>query len=235
MGLATEKSTLERRTASFADSLPVMNSRLRGASKNMYSGVTIRCFLAASCRSFEPPLTLIGAAEVMGSPCGLVFCSGSTDVIGSPCGLVFTSDSRGLLICSLLYLGVNKRSMRLLSFRRHMHTGRWRGRQLERQRIHVGLSLVHSALEAGIADSLAVGWELDFHLFTHPLEDLGHLPQLGGIHVVDAQHRIFMALLRAKRRGATVRAGADHLQREIGIMAMHADEDARFNLIAPNG
>src|SRR2546422_9556697 len=90
-----------------------MNSRFRGASKNMYSGVTIRCFFAPSCGSFVPPPTLMGAAEVIGSPCGLVFCSGSTEVIGSPCGFVLTSGSRGLLIVGLLDLGIRSEERRV--------------------------------------------------------------------------------------------------------------------------
>src|SRR5438105_5158196 len=196
-----------------------MNSRFRGASKNMYSGVTTRCFFAPSCGSFELPPTLIGAAEVIGSPCGLVFCSGSTEVIGSPCGFVLTSGSRGLLIVasspSLLDM---KPSVGHLPFRRHVHAGGRSRADLEHERVHVRLIPVDTALQAGITDVFPVGGEFKPHLFTHPLEDLGHFPELGGIHVVDAQHRVLMALLRAKRRGATVRAGADHLEGQIRIM-----------------
>ena len=42
-----------------------MNSRFRGASKNMYSGVTTRCFFAPSCGSFVPPPTLIGEHTIV--------------------------------------------------------------------------------------------------------------------------------------------------------------------------
>src|SRR5207245_1456828 len=69
-----------------------MNSRFRGASKNMYSGVTTRCFFAPSCGSFELPPTLIGAAEVMGSPCGFVLTSGSRGLL-----IVASSGSRKIV------------------------------------------------------------------------------------------------------------------------------------------
>src|SRR5207249_385117 len=71
-------------------------------SKNMYSGVTTRCFLASAWGSFLR--SVFGAATlVIGSPWGLVFCSGSKLVIGSPCGLVLTSASRDSLIVPPLY------------------------------------------------------------------------------------------------------------------------------------
>src|SRR5438093_13014422 len=87
-----------------------MNSRVRGASKNIYSGVTIRCFLASAWGSFLR--SVFGAATlVIGSPCGLVFCSGSMLVIGSPWGLVLTSASRDLLIVPpLLGQAIGERS-----------------------------------------------------------------------------------------------------------------------------
>src|SRR4249920_1623969 len=75
------RSTLERRTASFAASLPVMNSFVRGASRNMYSGVTTFCRFASAWGSFLAPVVSAGlgaATLVMGSPCGLVFCSASS-------------------------------------------------------------------------------------------------------------------------------------------------------------
>src|SRR5439155_7205042 len=227
-----------------------MNSRFRGASKNRYSGVTTRCFFAPSCGSFELPPTLIGAAEVMGSPWGLVFCSGSTEVIGSPCGFVLTSGSRGLLIVasspSLLSQAlrsngpgyaiptVSRMSMRHLPFRGGMNASGRSPRLQRGKRTDMSLIPVDTALQAGITDVFAVGGEFHPHLFTHPLEDLGHFPELGGIHVVDAQHRVLMALLRAQRRGATVRAGTDHLQREVCIVTMHADENTRLDLVAPD-
>src|SRR5437016_628190 len=85
------RSTLERRTASFADSLPVMNSFVRGASRNKYSGETIFCRFASAWGSFLAPVSVgLGAATlVMGSPCGFVFCSASSaSLIMTPLGYI---------------------------------------------------------------------------------------------------------------------------------------------------
>src|SRR2546426_1662389 len=106
-----------------------------------------------------------------------------------------------------------------------MNASGWSPRLQRGKRIDMSLIPVDTALQAGITDVFAVGGEFNPHLFTHPLEDLGHFPELGGIHVVDAQHRVLMALLRAKRRGATVRTGTDHLQGEVCIVTMYADEN----------
>src|SRR2546426_1560717 len=105
-----------------------------------------------------------------------------------------------------------------------MNASGWSPRLQRDKGIDMSLIPVDTALQAGITDIFAVAGEINPHLFTHPLEDLGHSPELGGIHVVDTQHRVLMALLRAKRRGATVRAGTDHLEREVCIVTMHADE-----------
>src|SRR5256885_12597316 len=115
-----------------------------------------------------------------------------------------------------------------------MNASGWSPRLQRDKGIDMSLIPVDTALQAGITDIFAVAGEINPHLFTQPLEDLGHSPELGGIHVVDAQHRVLMALLRAKRRGATVRAGTDHLQREVCIVTMHADENTRLNLVAPD-
>ena len=64
-----ERSTLERLTASLAASLPVMNSFVRGALKNMYSGVTTLCRFASAWGSFLTSPVGFGAATlVIGSP-----------------------------------------------------------------------------------------------------------------------------------------------------------------------
>src|SRR5438874_12886567 len=173
-----------------------MNSRLRGASKNMYSGVTTRCFLAASWGSFEPPPTLIGAAEVMGSPCGLVFCSGSRTEIGSPCGFVLTSGSRGLLIVASS--AFNRRSMGHLPFRRHIDTGGG-SPGLKFKRTDVGLVAVNAALQTGIPNGPAVLRQGNSQLFTDALGDLRHLAELGRIHFMDAQHGVLMTLFSTQR------------------------------------
>src|SRR5580765_6160536 len=85
------RSTLERRTASFAASLPVMNSFVRGASRNKYSGVTIFCRFASAWGSFLVVVSVGLAATtlVMGSPWGLVFCSASSaSLIMTPLGYI---------------------------------------------------------------------------------------------------------------------------------------------------
>src|SRR3989442_15796195 len=105
-----------------------------------------------------------------------------------------------------------------------MNASGWSPRLQRGKRIDMSLIPVDPALEAGITDVFAVGGEFNPHLFTHPFEDLGHSPELGGVHVVDAEHRVFMALLGAERRGAAVGSRADHLQGEVGIVTMHADE-----------
>src|SRR5829696_6692358 len=81
-------STLDRRMASLAASLPVINSLVRGASWNIYSGVTTRCLLASACGSFFPS-NLGTATLVMGSPCGLVLISVS--LIVAPLGYIARS------------------------------------------------------------------------------------------------------------------------------------------------
>src|SRR5437879_8891163 len=96
-----------------------------------------------------------------------------------------------------------------------MNASGWSPRLQRDKRIDMSLIPVDTALQAGITDVFAIGGEFNPHLFTHPLEDLGHFPELGGIHVMDAQHRVLMALLRAKRRRATVRAGTDPFPREV--------------------
>src|SRR5207253_5547120 len=115
-----------------------------------------------------------------------------------------------------------------------MNASGWSPRLQRDKRIDMSLIPVDTALQAGITDGFPVGGEFKPHLFTHPLEDLGHFPELGGIHVVEAQHRVLMALLRAKRRGATVRAGADHLEGQIRMMTMYANENTRLDLVAPD-
>src|SRR5207302_10928211 len=104
-----------------------------------------------------------------------------------------------------------------------MNASGWSPRLQRDKRIDMSLIPIDTALQAGITDVFAIGGEFNPHLFTHPLEDFGHFPELGGIHVMDAQPRLPMALLRAKPRGATVRAGTDHPQREVFIATMHAD------------
>src|SRR5207244_12353052 len=102
-----------------------------------------------------------------------------------------------------------------------MNASGWSPRLQRDKRIDMSLIPVDTALQAGITDVFAVGGEFNHHLFTHPLEDLGYSPELGGIHVVDAQHGILVALLRAKRPCATVRAGTDHLQRGVLLGTMN--------------
>src|SRR2546429_9388223 len=106
-----------------------------------------------------------------------------------------------------------------------MNASGWSPRLQRDKRIDMSLIPVDTALQAGITDVFAVGGEFNPPLFTHPLEDLGHFPKLGGIPVVDAQQPVLMALLRAKRRGATVPTGPDHLQGEGCLVSMHADEN----------
>src|SRR5438094_10599568 len=103
-----------------------------------------------------------------------------------------------------------------------MNASGWSPRLQRDKRIDMSLIPVNTALQAGITDVLAVGGESNPHLFTHPLEDLGHSRELGGIHVVDAQHRVRMALLRAERRGARVHAGTVHVQRQVSMVTMEA-------------
>src|SRR5438093_11871727 len=103
-----------------------------------------------------------------------------------------------------------------------MNASVWSPRLQRDKRIDMSLIPVNTALQAGITDVLAVGGEINPHLFTHPLEDLGHSPELGGIHVVDAQHPVLMPLLRAKPRSATTRAGTARLSAAVCIVTMHA-------------
>src|SRR5207247_11222463 len=92
IGYAMARSTVERRTASFADSLPVMNSFVRGASRNKYSGETSVCRFASAWGSFLVAVVSVGlgaATLVMGSPCGFVFCSASSaSLIMTPLGYI---------------------------------------------------------------------------------------------------------------------------------------------------
>src|SRR5678815_645674 len=57
-----------------------MNSFVRGASRNIYSGVTTFCRFASAWGSLlAVPTSTFGAATlVMGSPWGFVFCSASS-------------------------------------------------------------------------------------------------------------------------------------------------------------
>src|SRR4026207_2500402 len=43
-----------------------------------------------------------------------------------------------------------------------------------------------------------------------------------------------MSLFRTDRHRQTVRPCTNHFQGQVGVMTMHADEDAGFDLIAPN-
>src|SRR2546426_191832 len=113
-----------------------------------------------------------------------------------------------------------------------MNASGWSPRLQRDKGIDMSLIPVDTALQAGITDIFAVAGEINPHLFTHPLEDLGHSPELGGIHVVDTQHRVLMALLRAKRRGATVRAGTDHLEREDAMLSVHDMDAAKLRRVA---
>src|SRR5438552_18706932 len=102
-----------------------------------------------------------------------------------------------------------------------MNASGWSPRLQRDKRINMSLIPVDTALQAGITDIFAVAGEINPHLFTHPLEDLGHSPELVGIHVVDTQHRVLMALLRATRSGATVRVGREPPGRGVSLVAMH--------------
>src|SRR5207247_7281266 len=118
---------------------------------------------------------------------------------------------------SSLAMGSTMNSVRHLSFRDHMRPG---GRRawLERKWIRVGFVPVDPALKTRIPDISAVRRKRDPHLLAYAFEDLRNFPELRSIHVMDAHHGIFMALLGAQRGGATVRPGADHLQRQVGIV-----------------
>src|SRR5438132_11559923 len=99
-----------------------------------------------------------------------------------------------------------------------MNASGWSPRLQRDKGIDMSLIPVDTALQAGITDVLAVAGEINPHLFTHPLEDLGHSPELGGIHVVDAQHRFIMDMPRAKRLGSTDCYGLDILQIDVFIV-----------------
>src|SRR5574338_1122471 len=216
------RSTLERRIASFAASLPVINSLVRGASKNIYSGVTTFCRFASACGSFLP--SDLGAATlVIGSPCGFVFCWGSNaslivaplDCIALPSPLAF----------SLHLLGRVAECRRAARACRRRHEG---------HRISMSLAVMNFRLSSGESYIFTVIRQLNAHLFTNFLEDLGGFSQLQRVRIANGQHGIFMPLLGANRHGAAVRPCANHLQREIGIVTVNTDENAGFNLIAPN-
>src|SRR6185295_18282118 len=158
------KSTFDRRTASFADSLPVMNSFSRGASRNMYSGVTTFCRFASAWGSFlAAPSTGLGAATlVMGSPCGFVFCSASSaSLIVTPLGYI----ARAVQPCSAFTLHLLGR----------MAEGSYAGKSGHRRKgegIGVRFPTVNSRLRAGKSYVLAVLRQLNTHFFAHSLEDL---------------------------------------------------------------
>src|SRR2546427_13158106 len=117
----------------------------------------------------------MGAADVIGSPWGLVFCSGSMVEIGSPWGFVFTSASRGFLIVasSAVRLVVALYLVRHLPFRRHVNTCRRRARGEEPQRIDMRFISIDATLKTGIPDGSPVRRQRDAKLLTDPFGDLG--------------------------------------------------------------
>src|SRR6185295_467682 len=221
------RSTLERRTASFADSLPVMNSFSRGASRNRYSGVTTFCRFASAWGSFLAPVvsTGLGAATlVMGSPWGFVFCSAS---------------SASLIVTPLNYIAPTVRPG--LAFTLHlvgrMAEGSRTAKTSSRRKCEgIGMSFpaVNSRLRAGKSYVFAVLRQLNTHFFAHSLEDLRSLSQLKHVRISNRQHRIFMPLLRTDRHRQAVGPRTNHLKGQVGIMAMYTNEDASFDSIAPN-
>src|SRR5713101_2793180 len=220
------RSMLERRTASFAASLPVMNSFVLGASRNKYSGVTTFCRFASAWGSFLAPSSGLGAATlVMGSPCGFVFCSAS---------------SASLIMTPLSYIARAVRpysafTLHLLSgMAEGSRTGKARCRWSKGEGIGVSFPAVHSRLRTGKSYVLAILRQLNAHFFAYPLEDLRGLSQLNRVRIPNRQHRIFMPLLRTDRHRQTVRPCTNHFQGQVGVMTMHADEDAGFDLVAPN-
>ena len=99
----------------------------------------------------------------------------------------------------------------------------------------MGLPTVDFRLRAGKADVLPVLRQLDAHLLADLFEDLRDPLDLGGIGIANREHRVFVPLLGADRHRAAVRSCPDHFQRQIRIMAVDADENTGFDLVAPDG
>src|SRR6185503_636416 len=221
------KSTLERRTASFAASLPVMNSFVRGASRNMYSGVTTFCRFASAWGSFLPLVrSALGAATlVMGSPCGFVFCSASSaSLIMTPLGYIARAVRPYLTFTLHLLSGMAKGSC----------AGLADGNGCKGEGTRVSFAAVNSRLRACKSHVFTVLRQRNTHFLAHTLEDLRGLSQFGRVRISNRQHGIFMSLLRTDRHRQTVRPCTNHFQGQVGVMTMHADKDAGFNLVTPN-
>ena len=97
------------------------------------------------------------------------------------------------------------------------------------------LAIMDFSLSPCEADVLPAIRQFNAHFLTNFFEDLRRLLQLQCIRIANSQHGIFMALLSTNGHCAAIRSCANHFQGEIGIVTMYADENARFNLIAPNG
>src|SRR4030066_2321568 len=129
------RSTLERRTASFAASLPVMNSFVRGASRNKYSGVTTLCRLASAWGSFRA--AGLAATAVEESPGWLVVSGALTvSLIVTPLGYIACT-FRPYLAFTLHLLGRMAKGSRAGNAHRHRRKG---------EGIRVSFSAVHSRL-----------------------------------------------------------------------------------------
>src|SRR5262245_27570424 len=75
----------------------------------------------------------------------------------------------------------------------------------------------------------------DSHLFTDLLDDFGLFPEFGRIAVADCEVCVLMPLLRTESNRTAVRAGANHLQRQVCVVAMDADKDAGALFVVPDG
>ena len=112
--------------------------------------------------------------------------------------------------------------------------GKARRRWRKGEGIGVSFPAVYSRLRTGKSDVLAVLRQLNAHFLPDLLEDLRGLPQLDRVRISNREHRIFMPLLCTDRHRQAVRPCTNHFQGQVGIMTMHTDEDAGFDLVAPN-
>src|SRR5687768_9853441 len=102
------------------------------------------------------------------------------------------------------------------------------------QWIRMGLPAVHLRLSSSETNVLSIIREFDPHLLAYALEHLRDPLKLHGVRIPNRKHRVFMTLLGTDRHRATVRPRPNHLQGEIGIVAMDADKNTGFDLVAPD-
>ncbi len=93
---------------------------------------------------------------------------------------------------------------------------------------------MYLGLRTGKTDIFSTFRQLNPHLLTDTFKNLRDPLDLQRIGVPNREHGILMALFGTDRHGAAIGSRPDHLERKIGIMAMHADEDTGFDLIAPD-